>query len=172
MEDDPYWKSTLVGRRPLVGRWPSVKHNLRQKMTFVGKWPLVEDNLPWKTTFCGKLPLMKHDLRWKTTFDGRRPLVEDNLQWKMTFVGSLHAAYSSLWHSFNNQYQHFGGNFLFFLKMWGLRFHIQNLDWVGSLLWGGWSWDDLWTRFWLFFTPSFVFQIIERKTKHIQTPPE
>ena len=77
VEDDPRWKSTLVGRRPLVGRWPSVEN----------------------------------DLWWKMTLNGRRPLVEDNHRWKMTFVGSLHAAYSALWHFFDNQSQNFGGGF-------------------------------------------------------------
>ena len=86
-------------------------------MTFSGRLPLLEVNPRWKTTFGGKMtfgrkwPLVEDELRWKTTLNGRRPLVEDNHRWKMTFVGSLHAAYSALWHFFDNQSQHFGGGF-------------------------------------------------------------
>ena len=65
----------------------------------VGASPLYV--LRWKTTFGGRWTSVEDDLKWKK--------VEDNHRWKMTFVGSLHAAYSALWHFFDNQSQHFGG---------------------------------------------------------------
>ena len=63
----------------------------------------MEDDLRGKTTFYGRRPLEEDNLVWKMTFDGRGLLaedfaVEDDLQWKTTFAGSLHAAYSALWH--------------------------------------------------------------------------
>ena len=72
------------------GRRLLVEDNLRWKTTFGGRQPLVEDDRWWKTTFCGRQPLLKDDLRWKTTIIGRHPAVGH--------CGSLHAAYSALWH--------------------------------------------------------------------------
>ena len=74
VEDDLWWKTTTVGRRPSVE-------------------PLVEDNLQWKMAFGGRQPSGKttfgEDNLWgKMTFGGRQPLVEDNFWWKATFGGS------------------------------------------------------------------------------------
>ena len=89
------------------------------------------DDLQWKMTWGGWRPSVEDDFRWKTSCGGKRPSVEDDLQWKMTLIGSSYAAYSVF---FINQSQHFWGDFLSFLR--GLKSNIENLEGVGSLLWG------------------------------------
>ena len=111
VEDDFSWKTTFSGKATFGGRQPSMEDDLLWKTTFGGRQPLMEDNLLrkttfgerqpwWKTTFSGRQPSVEEDLCWQMTFGERLSVVEDDLQWKTTFIGSLHAAYSTLRHSF------------------------------------------------------------------------
>ena len=85
------------------GRRPSVEDDVRWKTTSVGRRPLVEEIFGWRP------PTEEGDLRWKTTFGGRRPKKEDNiLCWKTTYCGRGHLLEDDLWRTLHAAYSALG----------------------------------------------------------------
>ena len=144
------------------GKWPSVEDDLRWKKDFWwkttigGRWPLVEDYLGWKTTLGGRRPPVEDNLWWKTTFSGKKSLVENDLWWKTSFNGRCMLPTLRCGFFFNKSISTFWGDFLSFLRGWGLRFHIQNLEGMLPLL------VIFYTFLW--FMVTFVLQKLLKET--------